>query len=185
MTRAAPPPPDIAAHAVAKPQQRNRAGATLFEFAVAMTVTIILASVLLHRVRFYQAQAEQAAMTRFVADLRSVLHMKVAQLRAQNKGDEIAALADQNPIEWLAEKPINYRGEWYAPTPKDVEDGNWYFDRASHVLVYLIRDRKTFEKPESNRISFKVELSRLPTIPAKPSGTPAAQYGVVLNQVNG
>ncbi|MES2739876.1 MAG: hypothetical protein V4754_02815 [Pseudomonadota bacterium] len=185
MRHAAPPLAVIAGRRVATAQQQKQLGATLFELAVALTVITILASVLLHRVRFYQAQAEHAAVVRFVAELRTILHMKVGQLRSQNKQADIAALVDQNPMEWLAEKPPNYRGEWYSPKMQDVEVGNWYFDRGSHLLVYLIRDKKTFEKAESNRLSFKVELSRLPTIPAKPSGTPAAQYGVVLNQVNG
>jgi hypothetical protein len=160
-------------------------GITLFEFAVSVIITVVLAGILLQRYDFYRDQAERVKLETVVSELRTVLHLKAALLRAESRDSEVAELAGQNPFDWLPAKPENYRGAWYSPAVNDIEAGNWYFDCTSRQLVYLLRNKNTFKKDELHLISFKVQLSRLPTNNAKPSGTPGNSYGVVLSQVEG
>jgi prepilin-type N-terminal cleavage/methylation domain-containing protein len=158
-------------------------GFSLLELAVCTTVVAVLTGVLLERLLDYRERAELAAVEQLAGVLRSALVLKVGQLQARGKESDIAALAGKNPIDLLAEKPRNYAGEYFTPTAQQVAPGNWYFDLKTKTLVYLISKEKKFPQGTAKRINFKVESSRLPTIPAKQSGTPDTRT-VALTQVN-
>lgn len=169
---------------IATPSMLSKSrGFSLLELAVCTVVVAVLIGVLLQRLLDYRERAELAAVEQLAGVLRTALVLKVGQLQARGKESEIALLAGRNPIELLAEKPRNYAGEFFTPAPGQVEPGNWYFDLRTKTLVYLISKEKKFPYGTTKRISFKVELSRLPTIPAKQSGTPDART-VALTQVN-
>ena len=167
---------------VACRQRVATAGFTRFEYAVTMAITAILLTVFLERAAYYRDEAERVQMLYTVAAMRTALQMKTGELERHRQGAGTAALAGQNPIAWLQEKPPNYLGEFYAPKRSEVEDGNWYFDRKKRVLVYLLREGKFFSSHEAKPLLFKVELLRLPTNPARP---PEATQIVALNQVDG
>ena len=158
-------------------------GFSLLELAVCTVVVALLTGVLLQRLLDYRERAEMVAVERLAGVLRTALVLKVGHLQARGREGEIASLAGKNPIELLAEKPRNYAGEYFSPTQEQVGPGNWYFDLRTKTLVYLISKEKKFPHGTVKRISFKVELSRLPTIPAKQSGTSDART-VALTQVN-
>ncbi|RSZ60096.1 type II secretion system protein [Massilia atriviolacea] len=158
-------------------------GFSLLELAVCTVVVAVLIGVLLQRLLDYRERAEMAAVEQLAGVLRTALALKVGQLQARGRESDIASLAGTNPIELLAEKPRNYAGEFFTPTAQQVAPGNWYFDRKTKSLVYLISKEKKFPQGTVTRINFKVEFSRLPTIPAKQSGTPESRT-VALTQVN-
>ena len=158
-------------------------GFSLFEMAVALAVFGILAAVLLNRVLFYQQQAEVVAAEQLIGTLRAALQLKSAQLFIGHREQELTRLADENPIGWLAEKPQNYLGEYYAPDLKEMPQGNWFYDRADKTLVYLLNNSKSFAAGPPNLLKFKVKLARLPTNPAKSSGSPLLIEGAILDQV--
>lgn len=169
---------------LATPSMLSKArGFTLLEFAVCTVVVAVLTGVLLQRLLDYRERAEMAAVEQLAGVLRSALVLKVGQLQARGRESETALLVGQNPIEWLAEKPRNYAGEFFTPSAQQVEPGNWYFDLKTKSLVYLISKEKKFPQGTAKRINFKVEFSRLPTIPAKQSGTPDTRT-IALIQVN-
>jgi len=170
---------------VASQQQNKARGITLFGFAAVVTIIAILATVLLQRLKFYERQAEEVAALRMQADLRTVLYMKIARLRASGRDAEVAALAGQNPMNWLPEKPANYRGEFAAAAAPRALPDSWYFDRTARNLVYLSGDSNTLQNGSLARRCFKVESLRLPPSPAKPQGTSEIKPGVALIQVNG
>ncbi|MDQ1921142.1 type II secretion system protein [Massilia pseudoviolaceinigra] len=161
----------------------RRGGFSLLEMAVCTVVMAVLTGVLLQRLLYYREQAELAAVEQLAGVLRSALVLKIGQLQARGKEAEIPSLIGKNPIDWLAEKPRNYAGEYFAPTPAQVGPGNWYFDLKTKTLVYLISGEKKFPRGTAKRIDFKVEFTRLPTIPAKQSGTSETRT-VALTQVN-
>jgi prepilin-type N-terminal cleavage/methylation domain-containing protein len=163
-------------------QPRSR-GFTLFEFAVAATIMAILAGVLLQRLGAYRAQAELVAVERIVAVMRTALTLKAGELRSNRREQDIAKLAGMNPFDLLSERPANYLGEYFAPDTGKLVAGNWYFDRKSKCLVYLLPGEKRFPRGMQNTLSFKVELSRLPSTTAKRDTTPDAT-SVTLIQVN-
>ncbi|HEX8610501.1 MAG TPA: prepilin-type N-terminal cleavage/methylation domain-containing protein [Telluria sp.] len=158
-------------------------GFSLLEFAVCSVVVAVLTGVLLQRLLDYRERAELVAVEQLAGVLRTALVLKVGQLQARGREAEIPSLAGKNPIDLLAEKPRNYAGEYFTPTAEQVGPGNWYFDLKTKSLVYLISKEKKFPQGTSKRITFKVELTRLPTIPAKQSGTPESRT-VALTQVN-
>jgi general secretion pathway protein G len=53
-------------------------------------------------------------------------------------GKELKKLAADNPINWLQQKPKNYAGEFFDPTPQTVAPGQWMFDLKSHDLIYVL-----------------------------------------------
>src|SRR4051812_9897855 len=125
-------------------------GFTLFELAVTIAITAILATVFLNRVWFYREQAERVAMGQVVGAIRTALHLQIAALLVKNRGDEIPRLMEQNPMDWLAQKPKNYLGEYYAPKITDIAAGNWYFDRKDKKLVYLLNNKTYLRYDEQN-----------------------------------
>jgi prepilin-type N-terminal cleavage/methylation domain-containing protein len=135
-------------------------GFTLIELAVVASVIGVLAAVLLNRVIFYQEQAEKAAMEQTVAIIRSALQLQTAARFAKDRAGEIPRLLKQNPMDWLAEKPMNYKGEYYAPKPNDLEPGNWYYDVQSGYLIYSVRNETNFhiDAEEPNQVRFRTRL---------------------------
>ena len=166
------------------PWQHRAAGFSLLELAVVVSVVGILAGILLTNVLSYRDEAELAAVGQVTGALRSALHLKTAQLFVRHQEDQMAALAEQNPMDWLAERPRNYLGEFYAPIGQDLTPGNWYFDRKDKLIVYLLNYGKTVGKDAPKVMKFKVKLARLTPEPGKPPGTPGFIEGVVLEQVN-
>ncbi len=137
---------------------RRAAGFTVFEFAIVAIILAILTGVLLQRLLDYQQQAELAAVQRTVAILRSALVLKTAQLRMGNDPSAVAPLAAQNPMDWLAEKPPNYLGEFFSPDLTELQDGNWLFDRKDKSLIYLLNNGKSFPGGIPKPMKFKVKL---------------------------
>lgn len=120
----------------------------------------VLAGILLQRLFDYQQQAELAAVERVAAIMRTALTLKSAELQMRGKGDEVAALADRNPMELLSEKPKNYLGEYFSPELRTLEKGNWLYDRKDKSLVYLLNNGKTFPAGMPKSLKFKVKLIR-------------------------
>jgi len=111
--------------------------------AVSIVLIAIIAGVLLERALYYQEYAEMTAMKMTVANMRSGLRYKVADLIMNNRLSEISTLIDENPIRWLSSLPENYLGE-YDAAPQTAIEGKWYFDRTKHELVYTPNNRRHF-----------------------------------------
>ena len=138
---------NVTQSSVLSPQHFVR-GFTLLELIVVISVIAILAGSLLTRVPIYTEQAEQAAMEQTVGAMQSSLMMRVGSLMAQGRTTEkeLKALATDNPIGWLQQKPKNYAGEFFNPTPKTVAPGQWVFDLKSRDLIYVL-DRSNYFTP--------------------------------------
>ncbi|MEO8332720.1 MAG: hypothetical protein ABI479_09825 [Gallionella sp.] len=124
----------------------------------------------MNRVLFYQEQAEKVAMEEVAGAIQSALTLQYGQILTRGKPSDVAALAEDNPMNWLQKKPSNYAGEFYEPTTLSVAPGNWVFDLKTRNLVYLVRNVGNF-KPGmdgKNWIRFHVatyyEPSRLPSL---------------------
>jgi type II secretory pathway pseudopilin PulG len=154
-------------------------GITLFESAVAAIIVGVLGAVLLTRLAYYQEQAELAAVARTANLLRAALTLRLAHLYAANRQGELPALARQNPMDWLVEKPANYAGEYAAPGRGEVAAGQWYFDKGGRKLVYLLAGGKIFKDAQPKALQFKVSFSGpAQNPPAQPKG-----MNIVLSQV--
>jgi type II secretory pathway pseudopilin PulG len=146
---------------------RHQGGFSLFEFGVVAAIFALLVGIGANRLLFYQREAQTVAAEQLIVTLRSALQLRVAQLRASQRDDEIAALLDENPIAWLAQPPPNYLGEYYSPDTANLAAGNWYFERRDRQLVFLLTAKNSFSFRSSILLKFKVESLRIPTSPAK------------------
>ena len=170
--------------------RQKRRGFTLLELAVVAVIVGILAAALLNRVVFYQEQAEKTAMEQTLGTLRSALHLQIANLLVHGDLAGINRLADQNPMNWLAEKPQNYVGEYYAPREGLIATSSWYFDPHEKNLVYLANNTAHLHtaKSEANRIRFSLKLVTVADVP-QPDAIPEeaarqkAVAGVALTPV--
>ncbi len=133
-------------------------GFTLFELAVVAAVFAILVTVLLSRVGDYQRQAQQVAMARTLGALRTSLRVQVLQLYLAGQRADIAALARQNPFDWLADKPANYLGEFSQPALDKLPAGNWLYDKKEQKIIYLFSEGNIFPGARVDAVKFKVIL---------------------------
>ncbi len=135
-------------------------GFTLLEMVVVICLVGVLASVLLERMLRYQELAEKAAVEATIGSIRSA---EALQLSARILSGGIASastLAEENPIDWLADPPAGYVGSFYDASIADIPKGTWYFDRKTKELGYrLLRSR--FFTPGADgldRLRYKVVI---------------------------
>lgn len=149
-------------HVAEKARSSCPRGYSFIEFAFVAIIFTLLSGLLLQRIFQSQRMAELAAVDYVTAVLRSALVVKSAQLLTQGKRDDIPALADQNPMNWLTQKPHNYHGEYFSPDIEELPGGVWFFDRKTKTLVYLLNVRKTFPTGTPKSMKFKVKLNYSP-----------------------
>lgn len=123
-------------------------GFTLLEFIVVISIISILAGLFLKRVPLNQELAEKAAMEQTAAAMQSALVMRYGSLLAGGNAteSELKALASENPMKWLQQKPGNYAGEFFDPGVSTVKPGQWVFDLKSRDLIYVL-DRSEYFTP--------------------------------------
>ena len=141
------------------PVRGGQCGARFVEFAVCMALMGIFVSVLLERALYYQEYAEKTAMESTAENIRTGLRYKVADLILANRASEIPSLADENPMNWLAERPGNYLGELDS-APADEPKGQWFFDKPSRELVYTVSNRRHFESSDGRNYSVRYRATR-------------------------
>ena len=169
---------------VALQQRRSQRGASLFEFAVMVAILAILLTVLLQRISYYQGEAERVAVMQVVSNVRVSLQSMLAQRNLPGRSVNLLALAEQNPLDWLHDKPANYSGAMFSPSDKDIGAGRWCFDRRDKTLVYLLNNGNSFTDAHAKRLKYKVKLLRLPQSTVKPAST-SLPDGAAFEQVDG
>lgn len=135
-------------------------GFSLLELVVSLTLVAVLIGVFLDRALYYRELAERSAMEQVAQDLRSSVNLRVAELALENRFRELAALAGENPMDLLVAKPQNYRGVLDQPNGRQIEAGNWYFDKISKEVVYYV-DSGRFFAPDGQgrmRVAWRVRL---------------------------
>ncbi|HTN65137.1 MAG TPA: type II secretion system protein, partial [Burkholderiaceae bacterium] len=85
-------------------------GASRLELLIAVIVIGIVAGLLLERLTRYQEYAEKTVMEATIANLRSGLRVRVAELMVGGQMGRMGDLLRENPITWLAAPPANYAG---------------------------------------------------------------------------
>lgn len=109
-------------------------GFTLLELVIVIAIIALLSTIAIDRLWAMQIKAEQAAMQSVIGAIQSALGIKVAESLLAGDTTHLAALANSNPMDQLAEVPNNYIGAVIDAT--EVRGGQWYFDLREQVLVY-------------------------------------------------
>ncbi len=167
-------------------RSRHPRGFTLIELAVVAVIVAVLAGLLLKRALYYQEQAERVSMEQTLGILRSAMHLQMADRLLHPALRPMSQLAGDNPMNWLAERPPNYVGEYAAPRPGQIAHGNWYFDTNERTLVYLpTYDEHLQTAPgENGALRFRSHLSTGNTIGYAANGASTQTFeGVVLEPV--
>ena len=133
------------------------AGSSLFELVVALIIISVLSAVLLNRLGFYKEMLEKAAMESTLRNIKTGLRVQLAELIVTNRQAQARRLENEDPVQWLDEKPLNYGGSFRAP----AETGTWYFDAQTHELVYVVNTGNRLEldgDAASKQLRFRVRL---------------------------
>jgi general secretion pathway protein G len=140
-------------------------GFTLIELVMVVCIVAITATVGLDRLFWYQGQAEKINMEYTASMIKSGLWMSAASLMMADRGAEVPTLAQQNPINLLAEKPANYLGELDSSKTEAIKGGNWFYDASSKQVVYVVSQRRNFTPVVADdfmvRYSMKVLYSEM------------------------
>ena len=160
----------------------GKRGRTRLELALAAVLVLLLAGLLLDRLSAYQVDTERVAVKQLVGALRTALAVRSAKAIARGGETGLLALAYQNPVEWLQERPANYLGEHFSANNDVLPRGHWYFDRTQRALVYLPYAHKSFSTEIQKMLIFKVKLLHMPE-PAEANGRKAVTTGLVLDQI--
>lgn len=160
-------------------------GFTLIELIIVIIIIMVLMGLFLNRALFYQEQAEKTAMEQVAGAIQSALTMQYGQIMTRGKPSDTAALAQDNPMNWLQRRPGNYSGEFYDPTPLAVAAGNWVFDLKSRELIYVLHNTHYFKPGKDGKkwirfhVAVSYEASRLPSL----QGTPPELTGILFKPV--
>lgn len=143
-----------------KPPKRQT-GFTLLELAVVVIAVSILASIFLNRMQRYQEFTEKTVVEATVANMRSGLRYRIAELMMNGRMNEMGSLSRENPMSWLKAPPSNYLGQLAQAQDQRIPPGSWYFDPRRHELVYLLQYSRYFKPgPDGQKvIRFRVIAS--------------------------
>lgn len=147
-------------------------GFTLIELVVVIIIIVVTMGLFLNRMPYYQEQAEKTAMEGVAGAIQSALTMQYGQIMLRGGPSDVAALTQENPMNWLQKMPRNYAGEFYDPSPLTVDSGNWVFDLKSRDLIYVVRNDNHFKPGKDGRkwIRFHVALTyEVPRLPLQKS----------------
>lgn len=158
-------------------------GATRLEVALASILAALLAGVLLNSLISVHAETEDVAAKQLIGSLRTALAVRTAKIISTTGGPGLLALAQQNPITWLQDRPQNYLSEYYSPQNEALPSGNWYFDRSAQTLVYLPAAQKSFSFGIQKVLIFKVKLVGV-SGPVNAARREKGSTGLVLEQVD-
>jgi general secretion pathway protein G len=150
---------------------KTQRGFTLLELIVVISIVAVLAGLFLERVPFNQELAEKSAMGQTAAAMQSALVMRYGSMMAEGKAteSELKALASENPMNWLQQKPGNYAGEFFDPGVNAAKPGQWVFDLKSRDLIYVL-DRSAYFTPGKDGqkwIRFHVKFEYEPGVGGK------------------
>lgn len=110
-------------------------GATRLELILVVLLIALISGWLLHTLKFYQEVTEKTVVESTVANMRSGLRFKIADLMLKGNAAAQSELAGTNPVQYLESPPAGYLGE--LRSPGSLPPGSWYFDQDKREVVYI------------------------------------------------
>ena len=140
---------------------QKQTGFTLLELAIVIMFISILASIFVNRMQRYQELAEKTVVEATVANMRSGLRYRIAELMINGQMNEMGSLSRENPMSWLKAPPSNYLGQIAQTSQQRIPPGSWYYDQRRHELIYLLQHSRYFKPgPDGQKvIRFRVLTS--------------------------
>jgi len=140
--------------------QRGDNGFSFIELVIVICIIAVLFVAAATRIWGFRVDAERVALETVVGAINSALGIKVAEYIVRNKVAKLAQLEMSNPMGQLAQIPKNYLGELGEMQAAAAENGNWYFDSASHYLIYRVKNAANLKTslPPPARARFVIQL---------------------------
>jgi len=107
---------------------------------------------------------ERTSVQQTVGQLNTALNFKIAEVIALDKLQELPQKLATNPIAWLDLDNLggygNYKGEVEELDFKQLQAGNWIYDRSVNHLIYKVKHpgQLKSDDPVANRIQYKLAL---------------------------
>lgn len=158
----------------------TQTGISRFELLGSVIIIVVLGSVLLHRLARYQEIARNAVVEMTVNNMRSGLHLRVAELMMADRATNIAQLVEQNPVQWLDSLPTNYGGDLATAEAIGIGPDRWYYDIDRKVLVYVFPYDGQFPGTNSKRRTLKVYVTVTQAAAFEGGGSMSVAQGVAL-----
>jgi general secretion pathway protein G len=157
-------------------------GFSRLELMVVTIIFAVLAGILLDRLFYYQEAAEKADMEYRIRALKSGLRLRMATLLVEGRAQDFPSLANENPMDWLPQKPANYQGVTRRGDAEQLMAGNWYFDIDSRMLIYVIRSGDYFVPGVAGRKQVRLRINVVSNNQMSASGMPLSDTaaGVTL-----
>jgi len=127
---------------------------------VVVGIIAVLVTVAIDRLLQIRMEAERASVAPTVGALRAALGIEMARRVLREGVGSVAQLEGENPMLLLAQQPPNYRGEVEDIVNQDIGPGDWYFDKGTKTLKYLVQFTERFQSDstEPNVAAYKVIL---------------------------
>lgn len=132
-------------------------GFSLLELLVVIIIISTLLAIAIDRLMRLQVVAERAAMETIIGNLQSAIALTISNHVVKNQINDLKQYIDSNPMDLLADTPVNYLGSFSEP-PKNGETGVWWYDTTSKTLVYHVGNTANFETEslEKSVAKFKI-----------------------------
>lgn len=160
---------------------KKQTGFTLLELAIVILTISILAGIFLSRMPRYQEFAEKTVVEATLANMRSGLRYRIAELMTNGRMNEMDSLSRENPMSWLRAPPSNYLGQVAPTSEQRIPPGSWYFDQRHHELIYLLRHSRYFKPgPDGQKV---IRFRVITSTPKQAANTSARVEGISLAPV--
>jgi len=129
----------VAQNLAMKPKIKlSQSGASLFGFAIYISIVSMLTFGLTSALNRVQGRAETITMEADLANMRWELRELWVHRNATGQSFSAGEIENLNPLLLLGGRPNNYSGE-FAEAPAGVRSV-WYFDTKAKRLVYVFSD---------------------------------------------
>ena len=118
---------------------KHQRGVNKFEFAIAVSILAVLATVLLVRLNAMQAEAERMEVDLTVRNIRTGMQVAIGERIMHGQENRIVEVAEANPLDFLGERPRGVNDARVAAAP-----GHWAYDPVRRELSYLPRSPEAF-----------------------------------------
>ena len=104
--------------------------------AVVLVLLGTMALFLLSAIMNVKEMAEKQEVELIIQNMRTGLQWAMAEVLMQQRGVDVIAWEDSNPVRWLSGAPRNYRGECSRGEVENLVAGEWCFEMEDRELVY-------------------------------------------------
>lgn len=116
----------------------------LLEFVLATVLIGALSLFLLKSLKAIQDEGERLMVELTIRNMNSGLYLLQAERLAGGRIDSLAALAQQNPVEWLRTLPDGYIDQ--QPCAGGLSAGQWCWDKSLKMLYYYPKQQNWLKK---------------------------------------